>query len=116
MADKMASEERAFLADAFPVNAFPFLNRMVSILRENNCNNFQSLPAAAKIDYRACLWVVNGQAHGQMAVISQSNEWDMLARAVKAIDAGAPKLPPAVGRGPSVARVTRGPEMTKGKR
>jgi hypothetical protein len=76
---KEMSEERAFLMDSFPCNALPFLRRMNEILREGNCNNFPSLPEAAKIDFRACLWVIMGQVHGQAAIINTSNEWQAMA-------------------------------------
>jgi hypothetical protein len=69
-------EERAFLHDIFPCNAFPFLKRMADILRENHTNAPDCLSEAAKIDYRACLWVVNGQIHGQLGVIDMGQEWD----------------------------------------
>lgn len=69
-------EERAFLMDIFPCNALPFLNRMIAILRENNTNAPDCLPEKAKMDYRACLWVVMGQAHGQLGVIDMGQEWD----------------------------------------
>jgi hypothetical protein len=75
-------EERAFLSDAVPVNALPFLNRMMQILRENRANNFGSLPEKAKVDFRACLWVVLAQVYGQMANISMEGEWLRLSRLV----------------------------------
>lgn len=71
-------EERAFLSDCFPCNARPFLARMVDILKQNNCNNFPSLPKEAQMDFRACLWIINGQVHGQLAAIDQTKEWDVL--------------------------------------
>lgn len=75
-------EERAFLSDAVPVNTLPFLTRMMAILRENKCNNFKSLPEKAKVDYRACLWVVLAQVYGQMANIDMEGEWKRLSRLV----------------------------------
>jgi hypothetical protein len=76
-------EERAFLGDCFPCNARPFINRMAEILKENTCNNYPSLPAEAKLDFRACLWIINGQVHGQVATIDQGKEWDELKKSVE---------------------------------
>jgi hypothetical protein len=75
-------EERAFLHQIFPCNAFPFLKRMGAILRENHCNNYPSLPEAAKIDYRACLWVINGQVFGQIHTLDMGQEWQELSKYV----------------------------------
>lgn len=120
MADKMASEERAFLSDSIPVNAYPFLNRMVSILREKNCNNFPSLPEEAKVDFKACLWVLNAQVYGQAGTINQSAEWTKLSQAVGyvpgAVDLHGLRAQAGLPQRPFQNLRRQGPEMTKGKR
>jgi hypothetical protein len=75
-------EERAFRSDCFPCNSLPFLCRMVAILQENSTNNPGPLSPSPKADYDACLWIVMGQAHGQMATINLNDEWDRLNKAI----------------------------------
>lgn len=114
----MADEERAFLSDAVPVNALPFLNRMTQILRENRCNNFGSLPEKAKVDFRACLWVVLAQVYGQMANISMEGEWLRLSRLVD-IPPGYTRAPVTTGEviapPPSMVQHITGEAGKKGK-
>jgi len=63
-------EDTAFMAAAFPVNAIPFLRRMLEILEENETNNPLGLNEKESIKYEANLFVINSQFYGQLFSIN----------------------------------------------
>jgi hypothetical protein len=74
----MKKEDQAMFSDSLPVNALPFLNRMVEILEENNTNTPAGLPEAEKDKFRSNLWIVLYQTHGQLFKLDHYDEFKYL--------------------------------------
>lgn len=79
-------EERAFLCEIFPCNALPFLTRIRQLLQEGNTNAFDSLSEKAKVNVRACMWILMAQLYGQFAVLDLNHEWLELEATIKGGD------------------------------
>ena len=61
--------ERAMFNDSPPTNSLPFAKRLVEILE------MPFVEGMTDPDARACLWVLNYLAFGQVADINMSSEW-----------------------------------------
>jgi hypothetical protein len=64
--------EKAMFLSAFPVNPRPFLHRIQEII------NLEGTETIKSDKVKACLWVLNAQAYGQLATIDLCKEWDNL--------------------------------------
>jgi hypothetical protein len=69
------NEEKAFKCEAVPCNPIPFANRIVELVK-GNTGNVQS------DEVKACLWILNSQAYGQLATIDLCDEWDRLNKSI----------------------------------
>lgn len=76
-------EEEAMFMEAFPVNSLPFLNRIVEILVENKTNSIQSLKGKELDKAKACLFVLNAHAYGQLFSIESLKEYERLKQSLK---------------------------------
>jgi hypothetical protein len=74
----MSKEDYAMFNDALPVNALPFLNRMVEILEGNKTNTPAGLSESEKDKFRANLWIVLYQTHGQLFKLDHYDEYKYL--------------------------------------
>ena len=68
-------EEKAFKLDAFPCNPIPFANRIIELTRGYTAN-------VKSDEVKACLWILNAQAYGQLATINLCDEWKRLNKAI----------------------------------
>ena len=62
--------EDAINSKILPCNPLPFLNRMVELIKERGTDAIKN-----DNDVKACLWIVNAQAYGDMSNIDMSKEW-----------------------------------------
>jgi NADH:ubiquinone oxidoreductase subunit F (NADH-binding) len=54
--------------------------------QEGNTNAFDSLSEKAKVNVRACMWVLMAQLYGQFAVLDLNHEWLELEATIKGGD------------------------------
>lgn len=71
-------EDTAFRSSAMPVNSLPFLRRIREILDENGTNNPSGLVNEELMKFRANLWILLCQTHGQLINIDTMEEFDEL--------------------------------------
>lgn len=62
----------AFRCPCFPCNPLPFLRGLADHVRENGTDSIKSDEA------KAVLWILIGQAYGQLATVDMNQEWDRL--------------------------------------
>jgi hypothetical protein len=62
----------AFADDSFPCNPIPFANALADHVREFGTDSIRS------DDAKKILWILIGQAYGQLAKIDMCEEWDRL--------------------------------------
>jgi len=70
--------EQALFSEAFPCNSYPFLERIEELLRENNTNSLMSLKGKELDKARSCLFILIGQAYGQLFEIDSIEEFERL--------------------------------------
>lgn len=78
----------AFDSESFPCNPIPFANALADHVREFGTDSIKSDQA------KAILWILMGQAYGQLAKIDMCDEWDRLSK-LKDLKAAQDKLHPA---------------------
>jgi hypothetical protein len=71
-APSLGEPEKSMFLSAFPVNPRPFLHRIQEIIK------LEGIEAIRSDKVKACLWVLNAQAYGQLATIDLCKEWDNL--------------------------------------
>jgi hypothetical protein len=71
-APSIGEPEKAMFLSAFPVNPRPFLHRINEVIK------LEGTDAIKSDKVKACLWVLNAQAYGQLATIDLCKEWDNL--------------------------------------
>ena len=62
----------ALAEESFPCNPIPFANGLADLVRGRGTDSIKS------DDAKRILWVLMGQAYGQLATIDLSDEWDRL--------------------------------------
>jgi len=67
----------AFDGDCFPCNPIPFATALAAHVREFGTDSIKS------DDAKKILWILMGQAYGQLATIDMCDEWDRLSATVK---------------------------------
>jgi len=72
-------EDLAYLSEALPSNATPFLNRMKELIQEYGND------AQKSNEYKACLWVIMAQTYTPISVVPLSEEWSRLRRIVNSL-------------------------------
>lgn len=75
--------ERALFGEAFPCNSGPFLKRIEEILEENKTNSLSSLKGRKLDKAKACLFILVGQAYGQLFKIDSLEEFERLKKSSK---------------------------------
>jgi hypothetical protein len=68
--------EHAIHSEAFPCNPRPFARRIDELCEERGSGAIKSPEA------RACLWVLMGQAYGQLWTVDGCAEWDELTKLI----------------------------------
>ena len=71
-------EEQALFCEAFPCNSYPFLKRIEELLKENRTNSLMSLKGEELDKARSCLFILIGQAYGQLFKIDSIEEFERL--------------------------------------
>lgn len=66
----------AFQSPSFPVNPIPFAHGLAELVKAKGTDAIKSDEA------KAILWVLIGQAYGQLATVDLCNEWDRLDKAL----------------------------------
>jgi len=66
----------AFDGESFPCNPIPFATALAAHVREFGTDSIKDDKA------KAILWILMGQAYGQLATIDMSDEWDRLSKSV----------------------------------
>lgn len=83
---QFTNEEKRLIQAAtgglWPCNTFPFLKGIEERLRKLQTNSLQDAKGDLVID--ACLMIVMGQARGQLARISVSDDWNSVYDRAKA--------------------------------
>ena len=69
--------EGAFLCEAFPCNPIPFARRIEALVKERGSDAIKS------DEVKACLWILNAQAYGQMGEIDLHDEWSRLEKIIE---------------------------------
>lgn len=64
----------AIESESFPCNPIPFANGLADHVRENGSDSIKSDEA------KRILWILMGQAYGQLATIDLCDEWDRLTK------------------------------------
>ena len=67
--------------ESLPVNTIAMCNRLIEILSDNDTNNTESLRAKNSDGFerfRKCVWLINSQLFGQLAIIDMTEEWSRL--------------------------------------
>jgi hypothetical protein len=83
---------QAFRSDSFPCNPRPFAAALGDLCAERGTDAIRSDEA------KAILWILLGQAYGQMATVSLCDEWDRLNKALpEAPASGCPECARANG-------------------
>ena len=75
----MKTEESLF-NNVFPCNSYPFLHRIEELLGENKTNSLSSLKGKELNKAKACLFILTGQAYGQLFKIDSLKEFERLNR------------------------------------
>jgi hypothetical protein len=65
---------KAIDSDGFPCNPIPFANSLADHVREFGTDSIKT------DDAKKILWILMGQAYGQLATIDLSDEWDRLTK------------------------------------
>ncbi len=71
----------AIESESFPVNPIPFANGLADHVREHGTDSIKS------DDAKRILWILMGQAYGQLAMIDLCEEWDRLTKQAREEDA-----------------------------
>ncbi len=71
-------EEQALFSEAFPCNSYPFLKRIEKLLKENKTNSLISLKGKELDKAKSCLFILLGQAYGQLFQIDSIEEFERL--------------------------------------
>lgn len=75
-------EEQALFSEAFPCNSYPFLKRIEELLRENKTNSLMSLKGKELDKAKSCLFILLGQAYGQLFQIDSIDEFERLSKSI----------------------------------
>ena len=75
----MQAEEILF-KDAFPCNSYPFVRRIQELLEGSGTNNLNGLKGKELDKAKACLFILLGQAYGQLFKIDSVEEFKRLNR------------------------------------
>lgn len=75
-------EEQTLFSEAFPCNSYPFLKRIEELLKENRTNSLMSLKEKELDKAKACLFILLGQAYGQLFQIDSIEEFERLNRSL----------------------------------
>ena len=62
--------EEQYKSTSFPCNPIPFANRIATLIKERGTDAIQE-----DKDVKACLWILMGQAYGQLATIDLGKEY-----------------------------------------
>jgi len=73
----MNDVDTAMFSSCFPCNPLPFLTGLFERVKKNGTDSIQS------DECKRILWVIMGQAYGQMARINLCDEWDRLNKLYK---------------------------------
>lgn len=80
----MNNIEDTMCEDSLPGNTIAMAIRLIEILKENSCNHIPSIKnkedQKSFLKFKKCLWLINSQVYGQMAIINMMDEWDTLCR------------------------------------
>lgn len=74
--------EQALFSEAFPCNSYPFLEKIEELLRENKTNSLMSLKGEELDKARSCLFILIGQAYGQLFTIDSIDEFERLSKSI----------------------------------
>ena len=75
-------EEQALFREAFPCNSYPFLKRIEKLLKENKTNSLMSLKGKELDKAKSCLFILLGQAYGQLFQIDSIDEFERLSKSI----------------------------------
>ncbi len=75
-------EEQVLFSEAFPCNSYPFLERIEELLRENKTNSLMSLKGKELDKAKSCLFILLGQAYGQLFEIDSIDEFERLSKSI----------------------------------
>jgi len=65
---------KAIFDESFPGNPIPFANALAQHVRDYGTTS------VTEDEYKKLLWILMGQAYGQMAIIDLHDEWNRLER------------------------------------